>query len=167
MEDKQFKTNGLLMPIPPPKECWEEISMDFVTGLPVSDGYDAIMTIVDKLSKRPKYAPTHTNATAEDTARLFFDHVVRHHGLPKRIISDRDSKFTSRFWQALLKNMGVKLNMTTAHRPQADAQTERMNLVLEDALRCLVSYEGTNWVSKLATIEYAHATLVQAYRLSR
>ena len=155
-----LKKNGKLMPIPVPEECWEVVSMDFVTGLPVSRGFDAIMTVVDKLSKRPRYAPTHTNTDAPKVANLFFDVVVRHHGLPKVIISDRDPKFTSNFWKSLMTIMGTKLSMTTAHRAQADGQTERQNLILEDALRCMVSYHGDDWATHLGTIEFAHATLV-------
>ncbi|POM61409.1 LOW QUALITY PROTEIN: polyprotein [Phytophthora palmivora] len=156
------KKKGLLMPIPTPNECWEVVSMDFITGLPASEGYDAIFVIVDKLSKRPKYAPTYSTADAKDTAHVSFDAVVRHHGLPKVNISDRDSKFLLDFWKSLMKLVGVKLSMTTAHRAQADGQTERQNLVLEDALRCMVSYHGDDWVKHLGTIEYAHSTLVNA-----
>ncbi|KAF1317106.1 polyprotein, partial [Globisporangium splendens] len=154
------KKIGLMMPIPTPQECWDVVSMDFITGLPVSEGFDAILVTVDKLSKRPKYHPTHSTADAEATAKVFFEAVVRHHGLPKVIISDRDPKFTSDFWKSLTKLMGIKLSMTTSHRAQADGQTERQNLVLEDALRCMVSYHGDDWVSHLGTIEFAHATLV-------
>ncbi|KAF1326243.1 Retroelement pol polyprotein, partial [Globisporangium splendens] len=154
------KKIGLMMPIPTPQECWDVVSMDFITGLPVSEGFDAIFVTVDKLSKRPKYHPTHSTADAEGTAKVFFEAVVRHHGLPKVIISDRDPKFTSDFWKSLTKLMGIKLSMTTSHRAQADGQTERQNLVLEDALRCMVSYHGDDWVSHLGTIEFAHATLV-------
>ena len=136
--------------------------MDFITGLPVSEGYNAICVVVGNLSKRPIYAPTYTTADSKDTADLFFDAVVRHHGLPKVIISDRDPKFPANFWKSLMNIMGVKLSMTTAHRAQADGQTERQNLVLEDALRCLVSYSGENWAKLLRTVEYAHATSVNA-----
>ncbi|KAF1327470.1 Retroelement pol polyprotein, partial [Globisporangium splendens] len=154
------KKIGLMMPIPTPQECWDVVSMDFITGLPVSEGFDAILVTVDKLSKRPKYHPTHSTADDEGTAKVFFEAVVRHHGLPKVIISDRDPKFTSVFWKSLTKLVGIKLSMTTSHRAQADGQTERQNLVLEDALRCMVSYHGDDWVSHLGTIEFAHATLV-------
>ncbi|KAF1326506.1 Retroelement pol polyprotein, partial [Globisporangium splendens] len=154
------KKIGLMMPIPTPQECWDVVSMDFITGLPVSEGFDAIFVTVDKLSKRPKYHPTHSTADAEATAKVFFEAVVRHHGLPKVIISDRDPKFTSDFWKSLTKLMGIKLSMTASHRAQADGQTERQNLVLEGALRCMVSYHGDDWVSHLGTIEFAHATLV-------
>ncbi|GMF25356.1 unnamed protein product [Phytophthora fragariaefolia] len=135
---------------------------DFVTGLPESDGSDATMTVVDKFSKRPIYCPVHTTDDAEEIAHYFFDNVVRHHGVPGVIISDRDPKFTSRFWKSLAQVMGVQLNMTSSYRAQADGQTERQNLVLEDALRGMVSYHGDDWAAKLGTIEYAYATLVSA-----
>nr|CCA16567.1 Putative retroelement putative [Albugo laibachii Nc14] len=136
------------------------VSMDFVVGLPVSKGYDAILTVVDKLSKHARYIPTHTMADAAEVARTFFDGVIRHHGLPQVIISARDPIFTSKFWRSLMQLMGLKLSMTTAHRAQSDGQTERQNLLLKDALRCMVSYHGNHWVNHLGTIEYAHATLI-------
>ncbi|OWZ10778.1 Reverse transcriptase-rnase h-integrase [Phytophthora megakarya] len=94
--------------------------MDFITGLPASEGYDAIFAVVDKLFKRPKHAPTYTTADAKDTTNIFFEAVVRHPGVPKVIISDRDLKFLSDFWRSLTLLMGVKLSRTTVHRAQAD-----------------------------------------------
>jgi hypothetical protein len=157
-----LKANGKMIPIEAPSQCWHTISIDWITGLPVSRGCDAIMTVVDKLSKRSKYIATQTAADAPETAKLFFDHVVRHHGLPLVIISDRDPKFTSNFWQALMSLMGIKQSMTTAGRAQADGATERQNRTLEDSLRCQVSYLGEDWAEHLATIEYAHQGLIQA-----
>ena len=136
--------------------------MDWITGLPLSNGYDAILTVVDKLSKRPKYIPTQSTHTAVDTAKIFFEHVVRHHGLPTCIISDRDPKFTSSFWKELMTVMGINQAMTTAGSPQAYGATERQNRTLEDALRCQLSYHGQDWSEHLGTIEYAHQGLVQA-----
>lgn len=153
---------GKLQPIPLPAACWEVVSTDFITHLPVSDGFDAIMVVVDKLSKRPVYIPTHTTATAEDTAKLFFNNVIRYYGIPATIISDRDPKFTSKFWTALTSLMKIKTAMTTAHRAQADGQTERQNRTLEDSLRCSISYHGNDWNEHLPMIEYAHATLVSS-----
>ncbi|KAF0720173.1 Aste57867_496 [Aphanomyces stellatus] len=91
------KANGRMIPIQSPSECWHTISVDRITGLPVSNGMDAIMTCVDKTSKRPKYCATTFNVDAPTAAKEFFDNVVRHHGLPAVIISDHDSKFTSQF----------------------------------------------------------------------
>ncbi|OWZ23813.1 LOW QUALITY PROTEIN: hypothetical protein PHMEG_0001223 [Phytophthora megakarya] len=129
------RKNGKMIPIPIPEECWSVVSMDFVTGLPDSNSHDAIMTVVDKLSKRPKYCACNRTDDAKDVAHNFFDCVVRHHGVPSIIISDRYPKFISKFWSWLAKLMGVRLHMTTSYRAQADGQTERQNLILEDALR--------------------------------
>nr|CCA20400.1 polyprotein putative [Albugo laibachii Nc14] len=134
--------------------------MDFIAGLPVSEGFGAIFVTVDKLSKRSKYQPTYSTADAEATAKVFSNAVIRHHGLPKVVFNDRDPKFTSYFWKSLANLMGIKLSMTTFHRAQADGQTERKNFVLEDALRCMVSYHGDDWIQHIGTIEYAHATLL-------
>uniref|UniRef100_H3GRD5 Chromo domain-containing protein n=1 Tax=Phytophthora ramorum TaxID=164328 RepID=H3GRD5_PHYRM len=92
---------GTLQRIPLPATRWDVVLIDFITHLPVSDGFDVIMVVVDKLSKRPVYIPTHTTATTEDTAKLFFNNVIRYYGIPSTIISDRDPKFTSQFWTAL------------------------------------------------------------------
>jgi hypothetical protein len=136
--------------------------MDFITILPESEGFDAIMVVVDKLSKRARHRPVNTTDDAEKTAHHFFDSVVRHHGVPSVIISDRDPKFISRFWRFLAKLMGTRLNMTTTHREQADGQIKPHNLVLEDALWCMVSYQGKHFVRYLGTIEYVHSTMVSA-----
>ena len=102
--------------------------MDFIVQLPKTKaGFDAIVVFVDIFSKMVHFAPTKTTASAPDTARLFFDHIVRLHGLPKSIISDRDAKFTSRFWKSLFQSLGTKLAMSTAFHPQTDGQTERAN----------------------------------------
>ena len=94
-----LKKNGKLIPISVPEVCWEVVSMNFVTGLLVSREFDAILTVVDKLSKQPRYAPMHTNTGCAERRKPFFDVVVRHHGLPKIISSDRDPMFTSNFWK--------------------------------------------------------------------
>ncbi|OWZ05570.1 LOW QUALITY PROTEIN: polyprotein [Phytophthora megakarya] len=148
-----------LQPIPLPTACWDVVSTDFIKHLPYSDGFDAITVVVDKLSKCPVYIPTHTTATAEDTTTLFFNNVIRHYGILTTIISDRDPKFTSKFWKALVNMIKIKTTMTTAHRAQADDQTERQNRTLEDSLRCSISYHGNDWNEHLPMIEYAHATL--------
>jgi hypothetical protein len=92
---------GKLQPLPPPATPWESISMDFITGLPATAaGYDAILTFVDRFTKQSHFIPTTTTCTAVDAATLFIREVYRHHGMPTSIVSDRDSRFTSRFWMA-------------------------------------------------------------------
>ena len=147
---------GLLQPLPIPQQPWEQVSMDFITQLPrTKAGFDAIVVFVDTFSKMVHFVPTKTTATAPDTARIFFDQIFKLHGLPKSIVSDRDAKFTSRFWQTLFQSMGTKLAMSTAFHPQTDGQTERANRTLEDMLRAFVSYRQDDWDDHLASAEFA------------
>lgn len=152
--------NGLLQSLPIPEECWQHVTMDFVTALPESEGYDAVYVVVCRLSNRPCYIPTTKDVDAKHTAKLFFDNVVRYYSLPESIVSDRDPKFTSEFWQELMRIMQVKHRMTVSRRAQADGRSERQVRTLEDSLRCVVSHYGDDWVRLLPTVEYAHATLV-------
>ena len=153
------KPSGLLQPLPIPPTCWHSVAIDWITGLPMSNGYDAIMTCTCRLSKRSKYCATHTTTDAPKAAKEFFDTVVRHHGLPEAITSDRDPKFKSMFWNELMRLMGIKHYKTTAHRAQGDGQSEIVNRNCEDSLRCMCSYLGDDWSSHLGTIEYAHSGL--------
>jgi transposase InsO family protein len=147
---------GLLQPLPIPTRSWEQVSMDFITQLPrTKAGHDAIVVFVDTFSKMVHFVPTKTTASAPDTAKLFFDHVFKLHGLPKSIVSDRDAKFTSRFWQSLFNTLGTKLSMSTAFHPQTDGQTERANRTLEDMLRAVVGYRQDDWDEHLAAAEFA------------
>jgi hypothetical protein len=125
------KQAGLLQPLPIPEGSWESVSMDFMVSLPPSKGFDAIMVVVDRFSKMAHFIPTKDEAMAQETGRLLFSHIFKHHGLPKDIVSNRDPKFTSKFWRALWKQMGSKLKMSTSFRPQIDGQTERVNLVIQ------------------------------------
>ena len=96
--------------------------MNFMLGLPVLKGYDSIMAVVDKFSKRTRCIPAHTRADAAEGAQIFFDGVIRHHELPQIIISDESPIFTSIFWRSRMQLLGVKLSMKTAHRAQSDGQ---------------------------------------------
>ena len=154
---------GLLQPLDLPGQRWEQVSMDFIVQLPkTKKNFDAIFVVVDRLTKRVHLIPTHTTATAPDTARIFFDNIFRLHGLPKIIISDRDSKFISKFWRSLFKTLGVHLALSTAYHPQTDGQTERANRTLEDMLRTFVNYRQDNWDDCLTTAEFAYKNSVQA-----
>jgi hypothetical protein len=147
---------GLLQPLPIPKQPWDQVSMDFITQLPPTKaGWDAIVVFVDTFSKMIHLVPTKTTATAPETALLFFNNVVKLHGLPKSIVSDRDAKFTSKFWKTLFQTLGTKLAMSTAFHPQTDGQTERANRTLEDMLRAFVGYQQNDWDTILATAEFA------------
>jgi RNase H-like domain found in reverse transcriptase/Reverse transcriptase (RNA-dependent DNA polymerase)/Integrase zinc binding domain/Retroviral aspartyl protease/Chromo (CHRromatin Organisation MOdifier) domain len=152
------KPAGLLQPLPVPTRRWHTVTMDFIVQLPRTPaGYDAIFVVVDKLSKRAYFIPTHTNATAVATARLFFRHIVAvGHGVPSVIVSDRDSKFTSLFWKSLWSLLDTKLLMSTAFHPQTDGQTERMNRTLEQMLRAYTNKNQNNWDELLPYAEMAY-----------
>jgi hypothetical protein len=129
----------LLRPLPIPERPWESVSMDFMVSLPPSRGFDAIMVMVDRFSKMAHFILTEESAMAQETGRLFFTHMFKHHGLPKDIVLNRDLKFASKFWRALWKRMGSEFKMSTSFRPQTDGQTERVNLVIQQFLRNYVA----------------------------
>ncbi|KAJ9523575.1 hypothetical protein QJQ45_007252 [Haematococcus lacustris] len=148
---------GLLQPLPIPSRNWQQVSMDFIGPLPATPrGHTMIFTVVDKLSKMIHLIPTTTTATAHDTARLFFDHMFKHHGLPEAIISDRDPKFTSDFWTSLFHLTGTRLLLSSAYHPQTDGQTERANRKVEDMLRPYVNDHKSDWDQHLAAVEFAY-----------
>jgi transposase InsO family protein len=148
---------GLFTPLEIPSQRWETVSMDFIVQLPkTAHGYDAITVFVDKLSKQVHFCASHTTDSAADVARLFFDQVFRLHGMPRAFISDRDTKFTSKFWMALTKLLGIKQNMSTAFHPQSDGQTERANRTLEEMLRSYISYHQRDWDKFLSMMEFAY-----------
>ena len=154
---------GLLQPLPIPDRPWQVVTMDLITALPrTTAGHDAIVVFVDKLTKWATYVLTTTTVDAPMLARLFFDHILRLHGLPSAIISDRDARFTSLFWQALWQQLGTQLQMSTAFHPQTDGQTERQNRTLEETLRAYVGYKQDDWDQKLAAAEFAYNTSVHA-----
>lgn len=147
---------GLLQSNPIPEQNWHSTSMDFITNLPpTADGNDAIMTVMCRLSKMMHFIPTRTTATALDIAELYFAHITRLHGLQKSIISDRDPKFTSKFWEELTKLWDTRLGRSTAFHPQTDGQTERAHRVLEEMLRSYVSERHNDWDKRLAAAEFA------------
>ncbi len=153
---------GLLQSLQVPGKRWETVTLDLITQLPTSrNGNDAIIVFVDKLSKMVHYAATTTTCTSCDLARLFFDNVVRLHGVPRYIVSDRDPRFTAKLWNELWKLLGTKLNMSTAYHPQTDGQTERANRVLEDVLRNYVSVQQDDWDEHLTACEIAVNNSIQ------
>lgn len=146
---------GLLQPLPTPERAWDYITMDFVTYLPKCQGFDAILVVVDRLTKLRHYIPCHTTDGAEETARLFTQNIFRLHGRPIDIVSDRDAKFMSDFWQHLSRRLKIKSSPSTAYHPETDGQTERMNAILECHLRSYVSYLQNDWVEWLPLAEFS------------
>lgn len=155
-KSKTVKPGGLLQPMPIPGSKWESVGMDFITGLPCTKaGYDSVLVVIDRLSKLVHLIPTTTNVTATEVARLFVQHVIRLHGVPRSIVSDRDHNFTSNFWKTVCEMWQMKQRMSTAFHPQTDGQTERVNRVLEEYLRSYVNPMQDNWDEFLPLAEFA------------
>jgi hypothetical protein len=115
---------GLLQPLTIPKWKWEVVTMDFITGLPrIGKLHDLIMVVVDKLTKATHFIPLRTTHKVADVVDIFMKEVARLHGIPKKIVSDRDPKFTSNFWKGLFKGFGTNLNFSTTCHPESDGQT--------------------------------------------
>ncbi|KAL0537323.1 hypothetical protein IC582_026300 [Cucumis melo] len=157
------KPAGLLQPLSIPEWKWENVSMDFITGLPKTlRGFTVIWVVVDRLTKSAHFVPGKSTYTASKWAQLYMSEIVRLHGVPVSIVSDRDARFTSKFWKGLQTAMGTRLDFSTAFHPQTDGQTERLNQVLEDMLRaCALEFPGS-WDSHLHLMEFAYNNSYQA-----
>ena len=153
---------GLLHPLEVPTRPWSHIAVDFVTGLPPSDGNDTILTIVDRFSKAVHYVPLSKLPSAPEMSDLLVQHVVRLHGIPVDIVSDRGPQFTSKVWQTFCKGIGATVSLTSGYHPQSNGQAERANQSLEDTLRCFCHRLPSSWSSYLPWVEYAHNTLVSS-----
>jgi hypothetical protein len=131
--------------------------MDFVMQLPKSrKGKDAMVVFVDRLTKMTHFEAIKTTATASEVAAVFINTVFRHHGLPTRIVSDRDTRFTSMFWKHVMQTLNVQLAMSTAFHPQTDGQTERANRTIEDMIRIYTSKQQDDWDELLPLLEFAY-----------
>lgn len=151
---EQTHPAGKLQPLPIPQEPWHELTMDFVEGLPKSDGYDAIMVVVDRLTKYAHFVPLRHPFNAAQVARAFWENIIRLHGVPHSIVFDRDKVFTSAMWREILAAAGTKLLYSTAYHPQTDGQTEPVNQCLEMYLRCTVHDTPKQWRRWLSTTEF-------------
>ncbi|CAL8155924.1 unnamed protein product [Prunus armeniaca] len=157
------KPSGSLQPLPVAEWKWDHITMDFVTGLPRSPkGRDAIWVIVDRLTKSAHFLPVKTTEYTENLGKLYVREIVRLHGIPVSIVSDRDSKFTSKFWGSLQKALGTQLNFSTAFHPQTDGQSERTIQILEDMLRACILDFGGSWEDHLVLAEFAYNNSYQS-----
>ena len=130
--------------------------MDFITDLPVSQSFDSIFVVVDRLTKMAHFVPCLKAVSGEDTTKLFLDNIYRHHGLPNDIISDRGPQFISKFWKSLFQLLKVQINLSSGYHPQTDGQTERVNQVLEQYLRCTINYHQDDWTKHLPLAEFAY-----------
>ena len=156
-----YKPYVNLQTLPVPTHRWKNLSIDFVTGLPIStdwngESYDSILVIVDRLTKMVHYKPVKITIDAPGLAKVIINVVVRHHGLPDSIITDRGSLFTSKFWSSLCYFLGIKRRLSTAFHPQTNGQTERQNSTMEVYLRAFVNWEQNDWVCLLPMAEFTY-----------
>ena len=137
---------------------WEDITLDFIERLPASQGQDTIMVVVDRLNKSAHFLPLKHPFTAKSVAEKFVADVIKLHGMPRSIVSDRDPVFVSHFWQEFFKMSGTKLQLSSAYHPQTDGQTEVVNRCVEQYLQCFVHQWPTKWSLYLPWAEYWYNT---------
>ena len=153
---------GYLKSLEVPQRRWESVSLDLITGLPQSNSYDAILVVVDRLTKMSHFVACNSNLDSQTFARLYRDSIFRLHGLPESVVSDRGSIFTSAYTTDLCKVLSIRPRLSTAFHPQTDGQTERVNAILEQYLRGYISYQQDNWFDFLALAEFAYNNTISA-----
>jgi hypothetical protein len=163
VKDEHRHPAGLLQPLPIPEWKWEVVTMDFIIGLPrTNKQHDSIMVVVDKLTKSAHFIPLKTTHKETNVVDVYMREVARLHGIPKTIVSDRDPKFTSKFWRGLFKGFITTLNFNTTYHPESDGQTKRVNQVIEDMLRKYVMDKPSIWEDYLHLVEFAYNNGYQA-----
>ena len=160
------KPQGQMQSLPLPDNPWDIFTMDFLTGLPMSESYggfhNAILVVVDVLTKMCHYIPVRKDLTAGQLAEVILREVIRLHGIPLSIVSDRGSLFTSRMWANLMYALKIERRLSTAFHPQTDGQTERQNSTLEQYFRSYVNYTQDNWSVLLPLAEFAYNSSIHS-----
>jgi len=153
---------GELHPIHIPSAPWDTISVNFIVELPQSAGHDSIMVIIDSVTKHAHFVSTITMISAAGATQLFLNHVWKHHGLPRKVVSNRGPQFIVEFTQELYRLLGIKLAATTAYHPQGDGQTERVNQELEQYLCLFTNQRQDDWVGLLPFAEFQYNNQVHS-----
>jgi hypothetical protein len=155
-KDSTKRPRGLLHSLPIPGRPWESIGMDFIGPLPeTKEGWNFLWVIICRLSSMVHLVPIPISTRASELANRYIQEVIRLHGIPHSIVSDRDPRFTSKFWKEIQRQLGTKLMMSTAFHPQTDRSTERVNRVIDGILRAVISPDQSDWASKIPMVEFA------------
>jgi len=160
-KDSRHKPYGFLQPLDIPSRPWSSVAMDFITDLPVSNGYTCIFVVVDRFSKMCHFSPFSNVPSAIDTASSFMNTIFRLHGLPDEILSDRGSQFTSKVWNAICKALNISVKLSSPYHHQTNGLTERVNSVVEQYLRCFANYKGSDWSNYLYLAEFSYNNALQ------
>lgn len=157
----RLRYQGTLKPLPIPLQRWRDLSVDFIGPIqPTARGFNAIMVVVDRLSKDRHFTPCRTDMKAHDLAMLFVRDVWKLHGLPDSIVSDRGPLFVSEFWKATCHRLQINISLSTAYHPETDGQTENANSFLEQYLRQYVSFAQDDWDEWLPLAEFAARNVI-------
>ena len=140
-----------------PDRLWKSISMDFITDLPLSAGSDAVLIVIDRLTKMAHFIASTKDKNARQFQETFIREIFRLHGLPGDIITDRGSIFTSDLWKETTKKLGMERRVSTAFNPQTDGQMRRTNSTLKDHLRAYINYQQDDWKQLLPMAEFAYS----------
>lgn len=153
---------GLFRPLPIPSGRWTDVTLDFVGALPKTrTGYDTVMVVVDRLSKRAHFIPTKKTLSAEGAAMLFLDNIFKLHGVPKRLVSDKDVRFTAKFWRTIHAKLGTSILFSTTNHPQTDGQSERTIRTLTEYLRHYCNRDMMDWDKLLFAAEFSYNSTYQ------
>ncbi|KAL4290327.1 hypothetical protein GQ457_14G018800 [Hibiscus cannabinus] len=161
MKSDSLVPAGLLQPLPIPEQVFEDLALDFIVGLPKSNGKESILVVVDRLTKYGHFFALPRNFDSKDVAKILVQGVIKLHGIPKSLVSDRDRIFISEVWTEMAKLQGTELCLSSAYHPQSDGQTEALNRCLEMYLRCMVSEDPGKWEQYLPWAEYWYNTAYQ------
>lgn len=147
--------HGVLRPLSVPQRPWQDISIDFKTGLPISSTYDAILVVVDTLSRIRHFIPCNRTVNAQAVANMYLDTIWRLHGLQETITSDQGTQFIAKFWQAHGQPLQIEPRISSSFHPQTDGLTEKVNAVMEQYLRSYLNYQQSDWAQWLPIAEFS------------
>jgi hypothetical protein len=150
------KPAGPITPLPVPDSPWLSISWDYIGPLPESGGFNAILVVVDCYTKMAHFVPAPTSHNSRTLAQHFLHRVVRPHGFPSSIVSNRGATFSSEWWRDFALSVGTRLDLSTLFHPRTDGQTKRTNITVKHMLHCYTDYLQTDWSDKLPMAEFAY-----------